>query len=133
VAIAALALAGAVYVITVTPPTPDSFYPKCTLYQATGLHCPGCGAGRAAHSALNGQFVQALAYNPVAVVLLPAVAVVVLVRIARWALGRPPRNGYLLSGRTILVLAVGLLLFMLLRNIPAEPFTLLAPHELPTP
>jgi hypothetical protein len=127
---AALALAGAVYFIAATPPTPDSLYPKCTLYQATGLHCPGCGAGRAAHAALNGRFAQAFAYNPIAVVLLPAVAVVVLVRVARWALGRPPRDGYLLSGRTILVLAAGLLLFMVLRNIPAEPFTLLAPHEI---
>jgi hypothetical protein len=122
--------AGVVNVLATTPPTPDSFYPKCMLYQATGIHCPGCGAGRAAHAALNGRFAQAFAYNPVAVALLPVVGVVVLVQLGRWMTGRPASRTVVLGGRWIMLLAVVLILFMVLRNIPVEPFTLLAPHEL---
>jgi hypothetical protein len=129
-AMAVLALGGVVYVLATTPPTPDSFYPKCMMYQATGLHCPGCGTGRATHAALNGRFLQAFAFNPFAVVLLPAVAVAVLVSLARWVTGRLGRSGFLVGGRWVLLLAVALVLFTVLRNIPVEPFTLLAPHEL---
>ncbi|QDU21524.1 DUF2752 domain-containing protein [Urbifossiella limnaea] len=130
VGIAVLALGGVVSLIATTPPTPDSFYPKCTLYQATGLHCPGCGAGRAAHAALNGRVAQAFAYNPVAVLLLPVVVVVALVQTVQWARGRPTRTRIIVSGRWIMALAVALIVFMLLRNLPWYPFTLLAPHDL---
>lgn len=130
VAMAVLALGGGAYLVAVTPPTPDSLYPKCVMYQATGLHCPGCGSGRAAHAALNGRVLQALAYNPFAVVLLPSLAVAGLVSFARWMTGRPGRSEYLISARWILTLAVVLVLFTVLRNIPVKPFSLLAPHEL---
>ena len=130
VLMAVLFTAGVVYVLATTPPTPDSFYPKCTLYQATGIHCPGCGAGRAAHAALNGRLAQAFAYNPVAVVLLPVVGVVILLQLGRWLTGRKPPRAFVLDGRWIMLLAVVLILFMVLRNVPVYPFTLLAPHEL---
>lgn len=129
-AMAVLALGGVVYLLATTPPTPDSFYPKCMMYQTTGLHCPGCGTGRAAHAALNGRLVQALAFNPFAVVLLPLVIGVVLVRLGRWSRGRTVGNDLWIDGRWIWLLAVALIVFTVLRNIPAEPFTLLAPHEL---
>lgn len=118
------------YLIASHPPRPDSLYPKCMLHQLTGLHCPGCGTGRAAHAALNGRLVQALAFNPVAVVLLPVVAGVVLYRAGRWALGRPVGNDLWVDSRWVWLLAGSLLVFAVLRNVPVEPFTLLAPHEL---
>lgn len=117
------AVSGLTYLLATTPPTPDSFYPKCTMYQATGIHCPGCGTGRAVHAALNGRVRQAFAYNPVAVVLLPAVAVAVLASLA--GVNRNPLNG-----RWILLLAVVLIVFTVLRNLPFYPLTLLAPHDL---
>ncbi len=129
-AMAVLAAGGVVFLLATTPPTPDSFYPKCMMYQATGLHCPGCGTGRSAHAALNGRLAQAFAFNPFAVVLLPVVAGVVLYRLGRWALGRPAGNDLWIDGRWIWLLAVALLVFTVLRNIPVEPLTLLAPHEL---
>ena len=40
-----------------------SWLPKCGLYQYTGLKCPICGAQRAAHHILHGNFLVGLHYN----------------------------------------------------------------------
>src|SRR5438309_1565626 len=53
------------------PPTEYGFYPRCFFYWATGLHCPGCGMTRCAAALVHGDLEQALAYNPLFVVLLP--------------------------------------------------------------
>lgn len=37
----------------------------------TGLECPGCGAQRAIHSLLNGDFVSALHFNVLTVIAIP--------------------------------------------------------------
>lgn len=39
------------------------WFPKCGLYQLTGLKCPICGAQRAAHQFLHGNFLSAFHYN----------------------------------------------------------------------
>lgn len=129
-ALATLALAGVAYIIATTAPTNDSIYPKCVAYQLTGLHCPGCGAGRAAHAALNGRLAQALAYNPFAVVLLPLLVAAGLIGVGRWVADCPPRDRYRIGSRWVLGLAIALILYTVARNVTHYPFTLLAPHEL---
>lgn len=128
-AAAIVALLGVV-AVAVVPPTADSWYPGCTFHAATGLHCPGCGLTRGLHAGLNGRIVQALAYNPLIIVVGPWLAVTVGSALWSWAWGgsRPaPRRqsrvwfSYLLGGL--------LLAFWILRNIPVYPLTLLAPHE----
>lgn len=53
-------------------PEQSSFYPKCPLYQTTGLLCPGCGSLRALHQLTHGHLLAALRLNPLLVlVLLP--------------------------------------------------------------
>ena len=39
------------------------WFPKCKLYQFTGLKCPICGLQRAIHQFLHGNFLAAFQYN----------------------------------------------------------------------
>src|SRR5580704_8057393 len=71
--LAAAGVAGGVYVLAVVPPTDDSYYPRCQFHSLTGLQCPGCGITRALNAALNGRIAQALAYNPLAFIIIPVV------------------------------------------------------------
>lgn len=49
--------------------------PPCIFYEATGLHCPGCGGVRATLSLLRGDIVLAIYYNPIVVALYAVLAV----------------------------------------------------------
>lgn len=41
--------------------------PKCPTYTLTGIPCPGCGSTRATLALLHGDILQALWYNPLAI------------------------------------------------------------------
>src|SRR5262249_9149808 len=69
--LAALGLVAAVYTVATTVPARNSLYPKCVTYTALGVHCPGCGTGRAAHFLLNGHPLAALQCNVFAPFFLP--------------------------------------------------------------
>jgi hypothetical protein len=124
--------AGALCYVAAVPPDDNSPYPKCQLHSLTGLHCPGCGMTRSLHSILNGQFLQAMAYNLLSPILLPFLAITAVRSLWAWAWGekRSPRRRWLPSWMP-LVIGTVLLTFAVVRNIPVYPFTLLAPHELP--
>ena len=101
--------------------------PVCGLYASTGLHCPGCGATRATHELLHGRLLSALAHNALWVALLPVVLYGGLSE-ALYFVGRRRLPGNLLGKRWFYaVLAVAAALFGVLRNLPWEPFTRLAP------
>ena len=55
-------------------PTQVSIFPPCMFHQLTGLDCPGCGAQRALHQLLHGNFVAALRLNAMFVLSLPLLA-----------------------------------------------------------
>jgi len=130
---ALILIAFGLFFVWLHPPTDDSYYPKCTLHKYTGLHCPGCGLTRSVFSLLHGEVLQALAYNLLWPIVLPIMV---------WGIGTSlwnqffPRyevNFRLPSALLAVwpwVLMITLLAFGILRNIPAYPFDLLAPHEL---
>jgi hypothetical protein len=131
VAVAAVsaAVTGALAIIYCYDPA-EGGYPLCLFHQLTGLHCPGCGTLRAIHQLLHGNVSAALASNPLAVGLLPA-----LIASAVWTLGirrrsakqttsSRPRGAFNWAWFLLLVVVA----FWILRNVPAYPFTLLAPH-----
>jgi hypothetical protein len=107
-------------------PMQVAFYPRCPLFLLTGLYCPGCGALRAGHALLHGELVQALGFNVLFVLALPAFAYVAASRVREAWGGRPLPAPFLPAAGIwgILGLLVG---FSVLRNLPFEPFTLLAP------
>lgn len=122
------ALAGAAFVVAANDPAAaNSRFPGCVFHNATGLWCPGCGLTRGLHALLNGHLGQALSSN--ALTLFAVAAIVVLmgswVRVA-WGgpwLRLPAR----LERPLMFVAPAAVLLYGVLRNIPAAPFRSLAP------
>lgn len=98
--------------------TASRYFPPCMFHALTGLHCPGCGSQRAIHHLLHGRLADALAMNALLVISLPFLAALALR--PRWS--RNPRVAW-----TIFAVV---LTFWIVRNIPAWPFTCLAPHSL---
>jgi hypothetical protein len=102
------------------------FYPRCPLYVVTGIYCPGCGALRAGHALLHGHLLTALDYNALLVLSAPFLAWALAARAVQALTGRT-LPVHRLSGResrAIMWLFIG---FMLLRNLPLYPLSVLAP------
>jgi hypothetical protein len=128
IALAAAGCASVYYLVTV-PPTADTFYPRCQLHATTGLHCPGCGTTRALHALLNGRVGEALRYNALFPIVIPAV-VWAFVHSIRVSKGLSEAHTSRAVTRGFTALAVAVIAYGILRNVPIEPFTLLAPREL---
>jgi hypothetical protein len=79
-------LAGAALLI-LFPPDRFGFYPRCPIFEATGLLCPGCGATRALAALLRGNLSSAWKLNALIVSLLPFAAAMAVLRIC----GKPMR------------------------------------------
>ena len=95
----------------------------------TGLHCPGCGATRCMHALLHGDILQALAYNPLFVLVLPCLLY------GCWCTAYTLWTGKIASGPALpswtgkVVLSV-LIIYWIARNIDVYPLSLLAPHQI---
>jgi Protein of unknown function (DUF2752) len=95
----------------------------CPFYAMTGLYCPGCGGLRAVNDLGNGDLLGAASSNLVFVALIPLIVLVWM----RWAgrawTGAPAPTGRdrfgVRAGVWITVLAVVLVVFTVLRNLPA--------------
>jgi len=98
----------------------------CPFYGLTGLHCPGCGTLRALHHLLHLDLPGALAFNPLTVLCLGALALDGTMRVCA-----PRRRAAWLRSPAVLRLAralpVAVGLFWILRNLPVAPFSSLAP------
>lgn len=108
--------------------------PRCTLHSVTGLHCPSCGNTRAAKALLNGDLVGAFRQNPAFVIALPFLALGALRLWIAWvfpALLRPLPFTWRYAYSVALIGLV--VLFGVVRNIPVEPFTFLAPEPVKKP
>ncbi|HEV2619118.1 MAG TPA: DUF2752 domain-containing protein [Acidobacteriaceae bacterium] len=58
--------------LLIFPPAITNFYPACPIHQLFGIECPGCGATRALAALLRGHLREALGFNGLVVLLLPA-------------------------------------------------------------
>lgn len=100
--------------------------PTCPFRSITGLACPGCGTLRCLHALLTGDVARAADLNVLTVIVLPALIASWLLAGYRAIAPRPPTLHVppALVGRS---LAIGAMLFWVLRNLPWEPFRWLAP------
>ena len=92
------------------------FFPKCPFLTITGLECPGCGSQRAAHSLLRGDLAAAFSYNPLAVVLLPYLAVCIYLEYfgGKWRM--PGVRRVFMGKEACVILFAAFILFFLARN-----------------
>lgn len=99
----------------------------CPFFLISGLYCPGCGSTRAIFSLLELDIRSAFSYNAFAAILLPLVAIYIVCSLVSYVRrGRAVR----LDSRLLIGVLIALFAFGALRNIPAYPFTLLAPGGL---
>ena len=113
------------YLYFINPAT-FRFHPKCSFYALSGFYCPGCGTSRALHQLLHGNLLGALAFNPLAVIVLPYL-IYSLISYSLLVIRGRPLPGRLWPGWVIYAFLGVLIAFWILRNIPAYPFTWLAP------
>jgi hypothetical protein len=123
-------LLGAMVFLYAHDPADGDGYPVCVFHELTGLHCPGCGTLRAIHQLLHGHLMAALRLNALSVCLLPVLLVVTARNeIAAWrgVTIKWHRPRWVPAGwRWAIVILI--IAFGVLRNVPAWPFSLLAPH-----
>lgn len=107
----ALAIVVAIVIAGVSPDAGHSIVggtPRCPLLLLTGIQCPFCGMTRASMAMGRGDFHAALAYHPLA----PVVLAGVLFLLAVVALGR---TDVLLRGRRPLILLGAIIAVWILR------------------
>jgi hypothetical protein len=119
-AVAGIAAVAAGYLALVDPNQPGH-YPTCPILLVTGRWCPGCGGLRALHDLLHGDLQAAVSANLLVVLLVPVVLLLwgTLV-FTRSALNvTESRQGWSLPSPLLWSLLVVVLLFWVLRNLPA--------------
>ena len=98
--------------------------PPCPFHWLTGLYCPGCGATRALHALLHGNFPKAFSMNPVFVLALPVVLLLILHHAAKLPAKLIVLAHFFSDARPWAWLLIS---YAVLRNLPWYPFNLLAP------
>lgn len=123
----AVTAAGLWYVKTYDP-NGKSIFPPCLFHEITGLYCTGCGVTRALHYILNGQFYQGFRMNPLAVISAPFLLWLLALVLYRLYRNKPMPRIPMWAPWTILAVII---LYTVARNLPWEPFSWLAPTEIP--
>jgi hypothetical protein len=108
-------------------PSLNHFFPPCPFYTLTGLFCPGCGSQRAFHDLLHGDVLNAADHNLLFVLFTPLVLFSGIVAVNN--IFRKKKIAQRIFNSTVFTFAVLIIVlaFWILRNIPAAPFTNLAP------
>lgn len=114
---------GTLYIVN---PGTSVLYPTCPFLWATGCYCQGCGSLRALHQITRGHLAAAFGLNPLLVPSLPFVAYFFASQASLVLRGRPLR-GFFVRPYPIWSLLVVVILYWIARNLPAYPFSLLAP------
>ena len=115
------------YVYSFFNPVEHSFFIPCPFNYVTGYHCPGCGSQRAIHQLLHFNVLGALKMNPLLVLSLPLLIFGVGVQIWNFIFETQYRIKIFYSNIFIYGYFIIVVLYWVIRNIPYEPFILLAP------
>ena len=116
-AAAAAGVAGLVFFFN---PSAYSFYPVCQFHRLTGLNCPGCGGTRALYALLHGHLATALRDNALLVG-----GTFFLAARGGWLAAEKIRGraaGEIFPAKFLLPLLMVMLVFAVLRNLPAFAF-----------
>lgn len=123
--------AAGLVMLRIFDPATSGVFPPCPLHYLTGLYCPGCGSLRALHALMHGNVQQAWAMNPLTILFLPYLIYGLASEAVRLWRGRGLPLP-LLSPALIRTVFAVIVLFGIVRNIPAYPMNLLAPGTIVT-
>jgi hypothetical protein len=119
-------IAGLAVLFFVLNPSEHQIFPRCIFHSITGYYCPGCGSQRAIHQLLHLNFAGVVDNN---FLFIPAFLLIVYHylhqmanRIFKWKL---PNIFYFKSTPWIIFGVV--IVFWIVRNVSAYPFSILAP------
>ncbi|NDV94001.1 DUF2752 domain-containing protein [Dysgonomonas sp. 521] len=108
--------------------TGDIWSKQCSFHELTGLQCPGCGGQRAFYFLLHGDILQALRYNLLLIIILPFLLYIYFLLAQVYILKNKNYLKYFnFSGKIGYIFIAVLIVFFILRNIPASPFSYLSP------
>ena len=119
-------VAGALGVLYLVNPGTSTLFPTCPFLAFTGCYCPGCGSLRALHQITRGHLATALGLNPLLVLSLPFVGYFFVSRATLALRGRSLKALFVPPAFIWALLAL-VMLYWVARNVPAYPFSLLAP------
>lgn len=115
--VASLAAAAAAFaVVALVDPNQPGHYPTCPFFAVTGHWCPGCGSLRAMHALTQGDVAAAAGLNVLALASLPVLGLIWLRWVRRSWTGAPRARPA--PAALIWALAVGVLVFGVIRNLP---------------
>lgn len=69
--VAGVLIASATILYFFVNPQYSRYMPKCMFKVLTGYDCPSCGAQRAFHAMLHGDFAKAISFNPFFIISVP--------------------------------------------------------------
>jgi len=121
-----LLAAGLLYFYFLNPADDKNLYISCTFKNLTGWDCPGCGGQRALHRLLHFDFLGAFRYNALFVILSPYALILTYYTARQYFTGKNFPKKYWFSGKMVIFFLLLLLVFMVVRNLPYFPFTLLS-------
>jgi hypothetical protein len=101
---------------------------SCAFNQWTGLHCPGCGMTRGTYALFEGRLLDSFSQNPLGMILLPLALIGCGLEAIGWVYGKPAPWRIPLGAHGAKIIALSVIAFMILRNLPWAPFLWLAPH-----
>jgi hypothetical protein len=104
---------GLAYVGLNDPHRPGFLFPACPFKALTGWNCPGCGGLRMTHDVLHGDFAAAVIDNVFLLVGLPL--------LTAWLVVRWRRDQPLMTKPAIVVSAVAVITWTVVRNLPGFP------------
>ncbi len=99
--------------------------PPCQFYRWTDLHCPGCGGRRCVMMLSQGRWLEALRMN--ALVIVVGLGFGTLMLKETWREWSRRGQSFALSPRMGWAIAIAVIAFWILRNLPFPPFVWLAP------
>ncbi|WP_428982692.1 DUF2752 domain-containing protein [Pedobacter rhodius] len=102
------------------------FFPECPFHKFLDLDCPGCGSQRAIHAILNGQIMAALDYNLLLVMSIPLLLIHLFFRIYAHLSKKDVILNFWYNPVVPKIILIIVIVFWIIRNIPAYPFTYLA-------
>lgn len=97
-------------------PLEARWFPQCPMKLLSGYSCPGCGAQRAVHAALHGNFGEALRYNYFLSIGLPYLIAAMIVSLTKGPIAKFA-NRTLLSQPMLIAYVVLYLVWWVVRNI----------------